>query len=1569
MAPFQKRFICSDDEMKGFEDFCGGPVWDLNLTWNTQQPDFTRCFKDTILVISVCGTLWSVAPFYFIGMMFMKSHSLERTKIYAGKLILAIMLAIMSFLKFLVGVMDYLENPMPYVAQVVSPAIQTLTFVLVCVIIEAERRKGLITSGVLFLFFLIAFIAGVVPLYSYILLAMKMGHITDIFHFTDFIISFVFILGELVLFSFADSHPRVLCANDNRDPCPEIESSFLSRIAFFWVHSLVVLGYKKSLEENDVFLPNPRDLTSNTGPTLEKVWTQEMKKCGCTGTAHRNIPSKLPSGLKQLSIAKNDDKDFNESTPLLNGISSYTSAEESIEVKRPKKSPSFVLTLIRVFGFYILEAHAGKLIADILTFIGPMVQGLLISYTTDPSVEHWKGYLYIALLFASTVVSSTLSQQNFHLSNTLGMRIKAAVISVIYKKALTMSNDARRTTTIGEIVNLMSVDAERIMEVVQYLWMIWSSPLQICIAIYLLYGILGPAVFAGLAAILIMFPISSILASIEAKLQTKVMGLKDQRIKLMTEVLNGMKVLKLHAWELSFIEKIEAIRNQELRILKLATYLQAVGTLTWSCAPFLVTLATFATYVLLGGVLDSEKAFTSLSLFNILRFPITLLPMVISYVIAASVSVKRIGKYLQTADIDAENVSHDHYSESSVVIENGTFAWGLTKDDFPILQNINISVPNGCFTAIVGPVGSGKSSIISAILGEMEKIDGKVNVNGSVAYVAQQAWLQNMTLKDNILFGEPYDARRYNMVLDACALRPDLEILPAADLTEIGEKGINLSGGQKQRISLARAVYQDRDIYLFDDPLSAVDSLVGRHLFEQVFSSSGLLSNKTRILVTHGLQYLPKVDNIIVLLNGSVSEIGSYEMLMSHDGPFAQFLKTYLISQDDDKDPEVEKVKSEILERIDSLIDTEHQDRNSDMEFGSICVRPQLPRKSNAGSTTEVIEKEEKDREGEKKQPDRLIEEEGVEEGQVKWSVFLSYARALGFIMSFLLLASYLLFEASSMFSNIWLSEWTEDKDLQNMSLVNSTHYKNKMDLYLGVYGGFGLLQSCFVLMYAFLTAYSSIRASRNLHNNMLQCILRLPLSFFDTTPIGRIINRFSRDIEVIDTLLPETIQSWLVTFFGVVSTMIILCYSTPIFLVVVVPVFILYYFIQRYYIPTSRQLKRISSRTRSPIYVHFSETVTGASTIRAYGVEQRFVQASEAKVDYNLGFVYAAFASNRWLGFRLELLGAFIVMAAALFAVLGRGVITGGLVGLSISYALQVTVQLNWLVRMTTDLETNMVAVERVEEYTNVPPEGEWYINQTIPDPKWPQSGGVVFHNYSTRYRPGLELVLKNINVTITPGEKIGIVGRTGAGKSSLTLALFRIIEPVGGDIAVDNIYITTLGLHQLRSTLTILPQDPVLFSGTLRMNLDPVNQYTDEEIWKSLFNAHLKNFVESLPARLEYECGEGGQNLSVGQRQLVCLARALLKKTKVLILDEATAAVDLETDELIQNTIRTEFADCTVITIAHRINTIMDCDKVLVMDVGEVKEFNSPSFLLQQPDSTFYAMARDAGIVKEKE
>ncbi|XP_010213932.1 PREDICTED: canalicular multispecific organic anion transporter 2 isoform X1 [Tinamus guttatus] len=1329
-----------------------------------------------------------------------------------------------------------------------------------------------------------------------------------------------------------------------QNPCPELTSGFLSRLTFWWFTSMAIVGYKRPLEAKDLWSLNEDDTARKIVEHLSKEWDREKAE------------------WKQ----KEDVTYMKKSNQMLNHVADGPEeAEVLIRTKKHSRKASFLKALLRTFGPYFLIGSFFKLIQDLLSFVNPQLLSALINFIKNKDAPTWWGFLIAALMFTCTVLQTLILHQHFQYCFVSGMRLRTGIIGMIYRKSLVITNSAKRSSTVGEIVNLMSVDAQRFMDLMTFLNMLWSAPLQIFLALYFLWQTLGPSVLAGVAVMVLLIPLNAAIAMKTRAFQVEQMRHKDSRIKLMNEILSGIKVLKLYAWEPSFAAKVLEIRKNELRVLKKSAYLNSLSTFAWISAPFLVALTTFAVYVSVDekNILDAEKAFVSLSLFNILRFPLSMLPQVISSIAQTSVSLKRIQQFLSHDELDPNCVETKAIAPGyAITVTNGTFSWG--KEFKPSLKDINLLVPSGSLVAVVGHVGCGKSSLVSALLGEMEKLEGEVAVKGSVAYVPQQAWIQNATLKDNILFGQTRNEQKYQNVLEACALKTDLEVLPGGDQTEIGEKGINLSGGQRQRVSLARAVFSNADIYLLDDPLSAVDSHVAKHIFDRVIGPDGVLKGKTRILVTHGISFLPQVDHIVVLVDGKVSEMGSYQELLKQNQAFSEFLRNYSLDEDIEEDePTMEEEEVLLAEDTVSI----HTDL-ADNEPVTNEVRKQFLRQLSVISSEggecpnkmstrrRVCEKKPAEPPVPKKNHnEKLIQAESSETGRVKLAVFWQYMKAVSPVVSLVICFLYCCQNAAAIGANVWLSDWT------NEPVVNGTQLNTTMRI--GVYAALGLLQGILVLISSFTLAMGGIKAARTLHAGLLENKFHTPQSFYDTTPTGRIINRFSKDIYVIDEVIPPTIMMFLGTFFTSLSTMIVIIASTPLFAVVIVPLALLYFFVQRFYVATSRQLKRLESVSRSPIYSHFSETITGASVIRAYGREKSFVAISDLKVDENQKSYYPGIVSNRWLGIRVEFVGNCVVLFAALFAVIGKNSLNAGLVGLSVSYALQVTMSLNWMVRMTSDLETNIVAVERIKEYSETETEAPWVIEDKRPPADWPSKGELEFVNYSVRYRKGLDLVLQDLNLQVHGGEKIGIVGRTGAGKSSMTLCLFRILEAVKGEIKIDGVKISDIGLHDLRSKLTIIPQDPVLFSGTLRMNLDPFNKYSDEEIWKALELSHLKRFVSSQPSTLDYECSEGGENLSVGQRQSVCLARALLRKTRVLVLDEATAAVDLETDDFIQMTIRTQFEDCTVLTIAHRLNTIMDYTRVLVLDKGAIAEFDTPANLIASK-GIFYSMAKDAGL-----
>lgn len=1430
---------------------------------------------------------------------------------------------------------------------VVSPAVLGITMLLATFLIQYERMKGVQSSGIMLLFWLIAVLCAAILFRSKVLDALKPDADIDVFRYVTFFAYFSLVLTQLILACFPELPPLFSETVNDPNPCPESSASFLSKITFWWISGLMILGYKRPLEAKDLWSLNKEDMSAEVVPVLTNNWAKEYVRA-----------KKQP--LKMVYSPQKNEKRGNSNCDV-------TEEAEALIVRPPPKivEPSLFKVLYKTFGPYFLMSFLFKAIHDIMMFAGPEILKLLIRFVTDKNAPDWHGYFYTVLLFLSACVQTLILHQYFHICFVTGMRIKTAVIGAIYRKALVITNSARKTSTVGEIVNLMSVDAQRFMDLATYINMIWSAPLQVILALYLLWQNLGPSVLAGVAVMVLLVPVNAVLAMKTKKYQVSQMKNKDDRIKLMNEILNGIKVLKLYAWEIAFKEKVLGIRQEELKVLKKSAYLAAVGTFTWVCAPFLVALSTFSVYVLIDekNVLDAEKAFVSLALFNILRFPMNMLPMVISSMVQASVSLKRLRVFLSHEELETDCIARGPVkgAEGSITVKDATFSW--SRSDPPSLKEINVTIPEGSLIAVVGQVGCGKSSLLSALLGEMEKMNGFVAVKGSVAYVPQQAWILNATLKDNIVFGRDLSEGLYKRVVDACALRPDLEILPSGDRTEIGEKGVNLSGGQKQRVSLARAVYCNSDVYLLDDPLSAVDAHVGKHLFEHVIGPKGLLKNKTRILVTHGVGYLPQMDSIIVMVDGEITEMGSYQDLLKQDGAFAEFLRTYANaeqSEDSGVNTNGEDIKTFEKEE-DASSPTTLQSKHTEngvlvSDSSGKHILRQLSSSSEASksmhqNSTTDLQKPEKEKDAWK-----LTEADKAQTGRVKLSVFWEYMKAIGLLISFVSIFLFLLNHVAALSSNYWLSLWTDDQ------VINGTQQYTKVRL--AVYGALGLSQGIAVFGYSMSVSIGGIFASRYLHVDLLHNVLRSPMSFFERTPSGNLVNRFSREIDTIDSTIPQIIKMFMGSMFNVIGACIIILLSTPIVAVVIPPLGIIYFFVQRFYVATSRQLKRLESVSRSPVYSHFSETLLGISVIRAFEEQKRFKQLSDFKVDENQKAYYPSIVANRWLAIRLEYVGNFIVLFAALFAVIARHSLSAGLVGLSVSYALQVTAYLNWLVRMSSELETNIVAVERVKEYSEMEKEAEWTKEEAAPPANWPHEGKIEFRNFGLRYRADLDLALRNISVTVNGGEKVGIVGRTGAGKSSLTLGLFRINEAAEGNIIIDGVNIAKIGLHDLRFKITIIPQDPVLFSGSLRMNLDPFNKYSDEEVWSSLELAHLKNFVSGLPDKLNHECSEGGENLSIGQRQLVCLARALLRKTKILVLDEATAAVDLETDDLIQSTIRVQFEECTVITIAHRLNTIMDYTRVIVLDKGQIVEFDSPANLLQSK-GIFYSMAKDSGLV----
>uniref|UniRef100_A0A8B9RM10 ABC-type glutathione-S-conjugate transporter n=1 Tax=Astyanax mexicanus TaxID=7994 RepID=A0A8B9RM10_ASTMX len=1353
--------------------------------------------------------------------------------------------------------------------------------VLAVCIIQWERVRGCRSSVVLFLYWLLGVICSLVPLRAKIQLAVE--QVREVM--------FIFILFQ--------------------NACPVQDASFLSKLLFWWFRGLVVKGYRTPLQAEDLWSLREEDTSDKIISDLEEEWMAERTK------------------LQQYEIPQHFSKTYLSSSVALG--SRLPDQAQLLRKLQKEQSSGFCLlrTLARNFGPCFLSGTLCLIVHDAFMFAIPQVLSLLLGFMREEDAPLWKGYFYASLMFLLSCLQSLFNHQYMYSCFTVGMRVKTAVMGLVYRKSLVINSAARRTCTVGEIVNLVSADTQKLMDFVVYFNAVWLAPIEIALCLFFLWQHLGPSALAGIATVILIFPLNGFIAKKRSKLQEIQMKFMDGRIKLMNEILNGIKILKFYAWEKAYLEKVLGYREKELGALRKSQILYSISIASFNSSTFLIAFAMFGVYVLIDdkNVLDAQKIFVSMALINILKTPLSQLPFAMSTTMQAVVSLKRLGKFLCQEEIKPDNVSRDPYKqdEDSVVVENGTFSW--SKDGPPCLKRISVRVPCGGLVAVVGHVGSGKSSLLSAMLGETERRSGNVSIKGSVAYVPQQAWIQNATLQDNILFGREKKKTWYQRVLEACALLPDLEILPAGDATEIGEKGLNLSGGQKQRVSLARAVYRKADIYLLDDPLSAVDAHVGQHIFDKVIGPKGVLRDKTRVLVTHGTSFLPQADLILVLVDGEITESGSYQELLNRNGAFADFIRTFASSERKESD-----TNSVAMQSLEADIEQE-----------------QIP--EDLGKLTEV---------------------DKARIGRVSWTalfnallctvkleMYIEYFRTIGLALIVPILFLYAFQQAASLAYNYWLSMWADEP------VINGTQLNT--DMKLGVYGALGFAQGQCLSMAIFGTTVAisigGIIASRQLHLDLLKNVLHSPMSFFESTPSGNLLNRFAKEIDAIDCMIPDGLKMMLSYFFKLMEVCIIVLLATPFAAAIIFPLALLYAFVQSFYVATSCQLRRLESVSRSPIYTHFNETVQGASVIRAFSEQSRFILQANRRVDVNQTSYFPRFVATRWLAVNLEFLGNGVVLAAAILSVMGKETLSPGIVGLAVSHSLQVTAILSWIVRSWTDVENNIVSVERVKEYEETPKEAAWTSEGNSLPPTWPQVGTIEFQDYGLQYRKGLEFALKGISLHIQRREKIGIVGRTGAGKSSLALGIFRILEAAKGKIYIDGFDIAQLGLHDLRSRITIIPQDPVLFSGSLRMNLDPFDAYSDEEVWGALELSHLRNFVSGLPEKLNYECSEGGENLSLGQRQLVCLARALLRKTKILVLDEATAAVDLETDTLIQSTIRSQFEDCTVLTIAHRLNTIMDYTKVIVMDKGHIAEMDTPANLIAQRGQ-FYRMCREAGL-----
>ncbi|KAL2916409.1 hypothetical protein HK105_204165 [Polyrhizophydium stewartii] len=1269
------------------------------------------------------------------------------------------------------------------------------------------------------------------------------------------------------------------------DTCPNTTASVVSKLLFLWMDPVFRLGWCRPLELKDIWRLPLNMRVEVMADELEQVWAAEV-------AAH---PPK-----HDAKAAAGD---------------SGGAATPQAHAKAADDSPSRRALWSWLFR-KLLPIGFLKFGSDVCEMTAPFIIKLVIAYVASAhsgssSAPLGVGFGLAVLLFAVQLLSAIMLNQYYFGASMIGISFRGAMTSFIYRK--------------------------------------WPA-------------------LVGVVIVVILGPIQDKLWRVMAGIRKEVAPITDRRVRLTQEGLQGIRVLKFFTWEKPFLQQIEDLRKKEVRLnLKKSLTVAFVSTLA-SALPSIAAALSFIIYSLTaGGNLDPALIFSSLAWFSQLPDSLALIPRIFSVYADVTVAIKRIQELLLAPEIEAP-ATIDPAAKNAVEIVDGDFNWDTLppsdentdaaqdNKDFVVknkgdkkggageevelevaetvadsssldtprstLRNINLAIPRGKLVAVVGPVGSGKSSLLNALVGEMKHVKGSVTFSSRLGYASQQAWIQNASVKDNILFGQPLDQERYHAVIRDCSLEKDLEILADGDLTQIGERGINLSGGQKQRVNLAHMVYFNADIVLLDDPLSAVDAHVGRALFDNCIQ--GALAGKTRILVTHQLHFLPRVGYVIVMRDGEIAEQGTFSELMAANGEFATLMRNYGGVGDSESDDA-----------------SELDDKN-----GAVAHRHAHARAANATGDAEASGKQE---------VRELMQTEDRATGTVNGQVWLSYFVAAGGGSFALGLTLILLFmQGSQSASSIWLAIWS-DSSVPNFGA----------NQYIGVFMGISVASAIAYFLYGTYLAVQGTRAGRVLHEAALSNVFRAPVGFFDTTPLGRIINRFSKDQDGIDTTLIDAFRMFLETLSLSLASFALIIYATPLFAIPFVPVLAMYYVVQMVYRKSSREIKRLDSITRSPLFAHIGETLNGTATVRAYREQDRFIVRNNELINTNFAPYFLVFGCSRWLSVRFEFFGSLLVFFSAMFGVLSRdsSSFSPAFFGLAISYLLQITANLSWCIRQFTDMEIAMNAVERVNYYAHKLELEAAEITDVRPPAGWPAKGEIEFKDVSMRYAPDLPLVLKSVSFSIRNKEKIGVVGRTGSGKSSLMQVLFRMVEPASGAIVVDGITTSELGLKDLRSGLGIIPQDPVLFSGTFRRNLDPFGEHTDAELWDALERANIKAKVAESNSGLDGEVQENGENLSVGQRQLVCLARAMLKKPRVLVMDEATANVDYETDAIIQKCLRQDFGDSTVLTIAHRLNTIADYDRVMVLSAGEIVEFDTPQALVAKEGGVFRSMVDETG------
>ena len=1393
-------------------------------------------------------------------------------------------------------------------------------------------------------------------------------------------------------------------------PLPEERIEYASKHAnplqtllFWWLWPILVKGYKRTLQPNDLWiLP-----TEMTVEDMHKRWEENMQK--------------ILEKAEKKHLKKNDDLSNFEWPLWAVPYALYLTFKLQ-----------YTMSTILLALSFCCQSLSPLITRRLIDFVEYRYFGIEKTYT--------KGIAYTIASVALIFINGLLLNHFFHTAMMTGAQSKSILTKALLMKSFGLSSKSRYMFSVGRITSLMSTDLARIDLAIGFQPLVLCFPIPIIVAVVLLLVNIGVASLSGIG----LFIVSLIICVMLTKklFVTRETGVKftDERIGLMREVLNNLKVIKFYAWELAYKMSITKVREKEMKYLFTIKVLRNFITAYAVTLPTLTSMVSFVTMWATGTNKTPGQVFSSLSLYSILAQAIMLLPIALSTGADALIGFTRCRDYLSAEEYNEEldeklNASNDKFyigeaefktprssaassmnsknsNETLIEIRHANFIWesfhdeldaelwdvgvkkdkkdkksktkktmehisvtnekedqfnssgyskttvvdsvsslGSTQAQFPGLIDVNLTIKKNEFIIVTGVIGSGKTSLLNAMSGFMKLSNpstGSIRIKDDLL-LCSAPWIQNATVRENILFGRQYDPVKYNQVLYACALEDDLTVLPAGDRTEIGERGITLSGGQKARINLARACYAEAEILLFDDVISAVDARVGRHIVNNLFK--GLLKNKTIVLATHQLGIIESADRIVFLNGDGSVDCGTVSELISRNRNFERLIEF----TKENEEPE--------------------SNNNSDYNLNNTVANGEADALNNLSlSRQRSIVPDQADLTG------RTTTDEESATNAISWDVYKKYIELGSGIFGracipvfFFLIALATFFQV---FTNTWLSFWVEKK------------FKGKSDnFYVALYVAFAILTVIFTAIEFTMLAYMNNKSAQALNSKAVQNILHAPMSFMDTTPLGRILNRFTKDTDSLDNEIGEQMRLFIFPLATIIGIVILCCCYLPWFLLAVPFLVLAFIFLANFYQGSSREIKRLEATQRSLVYNNFNETLTGMATIRSFKAEDDFIRKNDYFLNKMNEAYYLSIATQRWLCLHLDMITSAFALIICLLCVTEQFNISASSTGLLLNYVIQIVGLLALSVRSMTQVENEMYSVERMHEYSfNLPQEAEYMKTDFKPAPEWPQSGYVSFKDVSLRYRPNLPLVLKGMDLNFYPGEKVGICGRTGAGKSSIMTALYRLTELETGSITIDGVDISNLGLHDLRSRLSIIPQDPVLFQGTIRKNLDPFGEHSDNVLWDSLRRSGLLDEQTiKFCRRTQYDRANGvgyddlnkfhldqvvedeGSNFSLGERQLIALARSLVRNSKILILDEATSSVDFETDSKIQDTISNEFKQCTILCIAHRLKTILHYDRIIVMDQGNIAEKGTPWALYNQ-NGIFRQMCDKANITAEE-